>query len=102
MTTVVHLCFGYAAVVPGQKPAGYSFLTDLAESTADQISIECAQPALHLGMLKDLSNKTILLGVIDLGSPHIESAQVIAAWPEACERRAPDRSTRLRHEIFTA
>jgi len=79
VTTVVHLCFGYAAVVPGQKPTGYAFLTQLADSTADQISIECAQPALDLGMLKDLSNKTILLGVIDLGSPHIESAQVIAA-----------------------
>jgi 5-methyltetrahydropteroyltriglutamate--homocysteine methyltransferase len=77
-TTVVHLCFGYAAVVPGQKPTGYAFLTQLADSTADQISIECAQPALDLGMLKDLSNKTILLGVIDLGSPHIESAQEIA------------------------
>ena len=29
--------------------------------------------------MKDLSNKTILLGVIDLGSPHIESTQDIAA-----------------------
>src|SRR5205085_7925497 len=27
VTTVVHLCFGYAAVVPGQKPTGSSFLT---------------------------------------------------------------------------
>ena len=78
VTTVVHLCFGYAAVVPGQKPTGYSFLTELADSTAQQISIECAQPALELGMLKDLSNKTILLGVIDLGSPRVESADEIA------------------------
>jgi len=77
--TVVHLCFGYAAVVPGQKPTGYSFLTQLADSTADQISIECAQPALELGMLKDLSNKKILLGVIDLGSPAVESAADVAA-----------------------
>jgi 5-methyltetrahydropteroyltriglutamate--homocysteine methyltransferase len=78
VTTVVHLCFGYAAVVPGQKPTGYSFLTELADSTVQQISIECAQPALELGMLKDLSNKTILLGVIDLGSARVESAQEIA------------------------
>jgi 5-methyltetrahydropteroyltriglutamate--homocysteine methyltransferase len=77
--TVVHLCFGYAAVVPGQKPTGYSFLTQLSDSTADQISIECAQPALELGMLKDLSNKKILLGVIDLGSPVVESANDVAA-----------------------
>ena len=78
VTTVVHLCFGYAAVVSGQKPTGYSFLTELADCAAQQISIECAQPALELGMLKDLSNKTILLGVIDLGSARIESAQEIA------------------------
>lgn len=77
--TVVHLCFGYAAVVPGQKPTGYSFLTQLSDSLADQISIECAQPALDLGMLKDLSNKKILLGVIDLGSPKIESGEDVAA-----------------------
>ena len=33
--TVVHLCFGYAAVVPGStKPAGYSFLAELADTTA--------------------------------------------------------------------
>ncbi|MGE0039115.1 MAG: 5-methyltetrahydropteroyltriglutamate--homocysteine methyltransferase, partial [Xanthobacteraceae bacterium] len=42
--TVVHLCFGYAAVVHGQKPTGYSFLPQLADSAALQISIEAAQP----------------------------------------------------------
>ena len=78
VSTVVHLCFGYAAVVPGRKPSGYSFLTQLADSVAEQISIECAQPALDLGMLKDLSNKKILLGVIDLGSPTVESAEEVA------------------------
>ena len=77
--TVVHLCFGYAAVVPGQKPTGYSFLVELADSVAEQISIECAQPHLDMGMLADLSNKKILLGVIDLGNPAIESAEAVAA-----------------------
>ena len=77
--TVVHLCFGYAAVVPGQKPTGYSFLVELADSVADQISIECAQPHLDMGMLADLSTKKILLGVIDLGNPAIESAEAVAA-----------------------
>jgi 5-methyltetrahydropteroyltriglutamate--homocysteine methyltransferase len=77
--TVIHVCFGYAAVVPGStKPSGYSFLAELADSTADQISIEAAQPKLDLGVLKDLSSKTILLGVIDLGNPDIEPAEVIA------------------------
>jgi 5-methyltetrahydropteroyltriglutamate--homocysteine methyltransferase len=76
--TVVHLCFGYAAVVPGQKPSGYAFLPQLADSTADQISIEAAQPKLDLGMLRDLAGKTIVLGVIDLGDRAVETADTVA------------------------
>ena len=77
--TVVHLCFGYAAVVPGStKPAGYSFLAELADTTAQQISIEAAQPKLDLGVLKDLSGKKIMLGVLDLGDPNIETADIVA------------------------
>jgi 5-methyltetrahydropteroyltriglutamate--homocysteine methyltransferase len=77
--TVVHVCFGYAAVVPGDtKPSGYSFLAELADCTAEQISIEAAQPKLDLGVLADLSSKKIMLGVIDLGNPGIETAAVIA------------------------
>jgi 5-methyltetrahydropteroyltriglutamate--homocysteine methyltransferase len=78
--TVVHLCFGYAAVVPGSsKPAGYAFLAELDDSIAKQISIEAAQPRLDLGVLKDLSSKTIMLGVLDLGDPAIETAEMVAA-----------------------
>jgi 5-methyltetrahydropteroyltriglutamate--homocysteine methyltransferase len=77
--TVVHVCFGYAAVVPGAtKPTGYSFLAELADTRAEQISIEAAQPKLDLGVLADLSSKKIMLGVIDLGDPEIETAAVIA------------------------
>ncbi len=77
--TVVHLCFGYAAVVPGAtKPTGYSFLPGLADSIAQQISIEAAQPKLDLGVLKDLAGKKIMLGVLDLGDNGIETAELVA------------------------
>ena len=77
--TVVHLCFGYAAVVPGaSKPTGYSFLPGLADSIAQQISIEAAQPRLDLGVLRDLAGKTVMLGVLDLGTDEIETPQVVA------------------------
>ena len=76
--TVVHLCFGYAAVV-ANKPSGYSFLPQLADTIAHQISIEAAQPRLDLGVLADLSSKTIMLGVLDLGDPAIETADTVAA-----------------------
>jgi len=76
--TVVHLCFGYAAVVHGQKPTGYSFLPGLADSHARQISIEAAQPQLDLGVLSELSGKKIMLGVLDLGNLTVESAETVA------------------------
>ena len=52
--TVVHLCFGYAFLV-SNKPTSYFFLSELADSKAQQISIESAQPNIDLGVLKDLS-----------------------------------------------
>lgn len=76
--TVVHVCFGYAAVV-AEKPSGYSFLAELGDTIAQQISIEAAQPKLDLGILRDLAGKTIMLGVLDLNDPAAESAQTVAA-----------------------
>jgi len=77
--TIVHLCFGYAALVPGEtKPVGYSFLPQLADSVAQQISIEAAQPRLDLGVLQDLAPKQVLLGVIDLNDQKAETAHVVA------------------------
>lgn len=78
--TVVHLCFGYAAVVPGEsKPSGYSFLAELAACNAESISIEAAQPKLDLGVLKDLAAKRVMLGVLDLGDRKVETAETVAA-----------------------
>jgi 5-methyltetrahydropteroyltriglutamate--homocysteine methyltransferase len=77
--TVVHICFGYAAVVPGaSKPTGYAFLPELADSTAEQISIESAQPKLDLGVLRDLKGKTVMLGVLDLGDLAVETPEQVA------------------------
>lgn len=80
LPTVIHLCFGYAAIVPGEKkPRAYSFLAELAQSDAQQISVEATQPKIDLGALKDLSGKKIILGVIDPGDPRIEDPATVAA-----------------------
>jgi 5-methyltetrahydropteroyltriglutamate--homocysteine methyltransferase len=86
--TIVHLCFGYAAMVKS-KPSGYAFLPQLADTIAQQISIEAAQPKLDLGVLKDLSGKTVLLGVLDLNDPSVESAETVAERLRAGLRHLP-------------
>ena len=76
--TIVHLCFGYAHY--GQaRPAGYSFLPQLAACSAEAISIEAAQAKLDLAVLKELAGKKIVLGVISLGDPEAETPEVVAA-----------------------
>ncbi len=95
--TVVHICFGYAALVR-EKPEGYSFLPELAGCTAHAISIETAQPKLDCAVLEQLSEKRILLGVIDLGDLGVETPDTIAerirrALPHCAAERivvAPD------------
>ena len=92
VTSVVHVCFGYAHLIGAKKPTGYSFLGELSGSLAKQISIEAAQPALDLGVLSDLPGKQIMLGVIDLNDPNIESVETVAARIRAALKRvSPER-----------
>src|ERR1700691_5223576 len=76
-TVAVHLCFGYAALVHG-KPAGYSFLPELENSKAAQISIEAAQPRLDLKVLTSLPSKVIVHGVNDLADLRVETPDLVA------------------------
>ncbi len=89
--TIVHLCFGYAAVVH-DKPSGYAFLPQLADTVARQISIEAAEPNIDLGVLADLSTKQIMLGVLNLGSEAVECPDQVAARIRAgLKHVAPER-----------
>ena len=76
--TAVHICFGYAAIIH-ERPSGYSFLPELAGCTAHAISIETAQSGLDCAVLESLPDKRILLGVLDLSTPEVETAETVAA-----------------------
>lgn len=76
--TAVHICFGYAAIIH-ERPEGYSFLPQLSACSCDQISIETAQSNLDCSVLRELDGKTIILGVIDLSDPEVETAETVAA-----------------------
>jgi 5-methyltetrahydropteroyltriglutamate--homocysteine methyltransferase len=89
--TALHLCFGYAYVAKN-KPSGYSFLPELAETSLDQISIEAAQPNLDLAVLQRLPGKRVILGVISMGDPAPETPQLVAARIRgALAHISPDR-----------
>jgi 5-methyltetrahydropteroyltriglutamate--homocysteine methyltransferase len=89
-TLAVHICFGYAAIIH-ERPSGYSFLPELAATEAAMISIETAQSGLDLGVLDSLDGKTIILGVLDLSTDEVETAETVAARI----RRAFPHTTRL-------
>jgi 5-methyltetrahydropteroyltriglutamate--homocysteine methyltransferase len=77
-TTAVHICFGYAAIIH-ERPNGYSFLPEFANTSVKQISIETAQSNLDTSILKSLPGKTIILGVLDLSTHEIETPQMVAS-----------------------
>ena len=83
------MCFGYAAVVGAKDRNRYEFLGELADCSAQQISVEAAQPKLDLGQLSDLSGKSVLVGVIDLGDPAAETAEVVAQRIRAALAHVP-------------
>ena len=77
-TTALHTCFGYAHIVHN-RPHGYPFLEPLADSRAQQISMESAQQRVDLGVLKSLASKTLIVGVIDLSDDsEVEDVETVA------------------------
>ena len=75
--TAVHICFGYAAIIH-ERPSGYSFLAELAQSSAKAVSIETAQSRLDCSILEKLPDKKIILGVLDLSSHEVETPETVA------------------------
>jgi 5-methyltetrahydropteroyltriglutamate--homocysteine methyltransferase len=53
-------------------------LSELAAARCDQVSIETAQSGLDLAVLESLVDKTIILGVIDLSTDEVETADTVS------------------------
>jgi 5-methyltetrahydropteroyltriglutamate--homocysteine methyltransferase len=74
--TAVHICFGYAAIIHS-RPSGYSFLPELTGCSCRQVSIETAQSNLDCAVLEKLAGKKIMLGVLNLNDPTVETPQQV-------------------------
>jgi 5-methyltetrahydropteroyltriglutamate--homocysteine methyltransferase len=75
--TVLHTCFGYAHVVK-DRLTGYPFLRELAGCLATHVSLEAAQPNLDPHILRDVGDKVVVLGVLDLGAREVETPDLVA------------------------
>ena len=90
-TTALHMCFGYAAIVH-DRPGSYAFLPQLNACAAQHISLETAQPNLDLSVLRELPDKTIILGSLNLGTLAVETPDEVAAHIRAAlQYVAPER-----------
>ncbi|MCY4423212.1 MAG: cobalamin-independent methionine synthase II family protein [Acidimicrobiaceae bacterium] len=76
-TTTLHTCYGYALYM-GDKSGGYPFLSELAAAPVDFVAIEAAQPGLDASVVAELSPRSVVLGVLDLGTEEVETPEAIA------------------------
>jgi 5-methyltetrahydropteroyltriglutamate--homocysteine methyltransferase len=84
-TRAVHICYGYGTpTVLAWKTKntdwghyGVTFPL-LARSSVNQVSVECAASGVDLAVLRELGDKDILLGAIDVGTDEVETPDVVA------------------------
>jgi 5-methyltetrahydropteroyltriglutamate--homocysteine methyltransferase len=84
--SAVHICYGYgiAANIEWKATLGSEwrqyekFFPALARSRVDQVSLECINSHVPMRVLKLLEGKDVLVGVIDVATDRIESADEIA------------------------
>ena len=75
---------------------GYPFLRELDDCAATHLSLEAAQPDLDPEVLRELPDKTIVLGVLDLGSSEVETPEVVAERIRRALAVVPPRAARRR------
>ena len=98
-TFVVHICRGYPNKPLERKGIAYKanqdyyrdILTWLSESKLDVVSIEGAASKLDVSILGAIGNKTIMLGVIDVGENEVESVESLVARDSEALHFAPKR-----------
>jgi 5-methyltetrahydropteroyltriglutamate--homocysteine methyltransferase len=81
----VHICYGYGVpAVLAWKARNQDWghygrtLPLLADSSIDQVSVECAASGVDPSVLGTLRGKDVLLGVIDVGTETVETPEVVA------------------------
>jgi 5-methyltetrahydropteroyltriglutamate--homocysteine methyltransferase len=85
--TAVHICYGYGIkanldwkeTLGGEWRQYEQIFPALAKSRLDQVSLECIHSRVPPELMKLLKGKDVLVGVIDVASDRIETAQEVFA-----------------------
>jgi 5-methyltetrahydropteroyltriglutamate--homocysteine methyltransferase len=100
VTKAVHVCYGYgvAANIEWKRSLGDAWdqyariFPFLSESAVDQVSIELAGSRVPPDVLSLLKDKDVAVGVIDVATDRVETAQDVLATIRIAERHvAPER-----------
>jgi len=96
-TFVVHICRGYPDKSLEKKGINYKadqdyysdILAWLSKSKLDIVSIEGAQGKLDLAVLSAIGDKTVMLGVLDVGDNRVETVKELVARGQEALRYLP-------------
>ena len=98
-TTCVHICYGYGiqANIDWKRTLGNEWrqyqeiFPALAKSKIDQVSLECIHSKVPIELLQLLKGKDVLIGVIDVASDTVETAQEVASVIAAASKYVPPK-----------
>ncbi len=84
--TCVHICYGYGIkanidwknTLGGEWRQYEEIFPALAKSRIDQVSLECIHSKVPIELLKLLTGKDVLIGVIDVASDKVETPREVA------------------------
>jgi 5-methyltetrahydropteroyltriglutamate--homocysteine methyltransferase len=95
--TAVHICYGYGikanvdwkATLGGEWRQYEETFPALAASRIGQVSVECRNAKVPVELLSLLKGKDVAIGVIDVASDDIETAEDVAATIESVLKHVP-------------
>ena len=95
--TAVHICYGYGikaniewkATLGGEWRQYEKIFPALAASRIDQVSVECINSKVPIGLLALLKGKDVVVGLIDVATDLVETPEQVAATIETVMKHVP-------------
>jgi 5-methyltetrahydropteroyltriglutamate--homocysteine methyltransferase len=89
--TIIHLCHGYPTSAVNKRVSQFygEALASVARTRADAISLEWEEPGYDESILAACGGKTVVLGVLNLGSDTVETVDHLIARTRAALRVVP-------------